>query len=213
MNRGLLGAALAAVTVVAVGCKDTTGIAPPTAGSLAFSYTGAQSGSYSASGLLTRHNDTSFVKQSFAAGLTLSNGGKAYVGLLSYAPVATATGDEVVLIFPSVGAGQTLTFTETCTATTPNCSLGLIAFDANPDLVNDGSDTFFFTAGTIQVTSVSNGRITGTFSGTAADSLGTRTITVTGGTFDVPLRSQSTYPSGNRAVPTTPFQRLLIRKN
>jgi len=204
-------AALAAVTVAAAACKDTTGIAPPTAGSLSFSYTGARSGSYSASGLLTRHNDSAFVKQSFASGLTLTNNGRPYVGMLSYAPLTTSSGDEVVFLFPSVGAGQTLTFTETCATST--CSLGLIAFNTNPDLVNDGSDPFFFTTGTLQITSVKDGRIAGTFSGTAVDSLGTRTITVTGGTFDISVRNQTAYPSGNRMAPTAAFQRLLNKKN
>jgi len=211
MKTRRLTAALAAATMAAAGCKDSTGIDPPTAGSLAFSYTGARSGSYSANGLLTRDGESSFVKQSFAAGVTLSNGGRAYVGMLAYAPVAATTGDEVVFLFPSVGPGQKLTLTETCAAV--GCSLGLIAFDANPDLADDGSDTFYFTSGTIEVNTVSNGRMTGTFSGTAADSLGTRTITVTGGTFDVPVRNESAYPSGSRAAPTAAFQRLLTRRN
>lgn len=211
MKTGWMAAALAAVMVAAAACKDTTGIAAPTAGSLAFSYTGAVSGSYSASGLLTRHSDTSFVKKSFASALAVTNNGRPYVGMLSYAPTTGSAGNEVIFLFPSVAAGQTLTFTETCTSST--CSLGLIAFHSNPDLADDGSDPFYFTTGTIQVNTVSNGRIAGTFSGTAVDSLGTRTITVTGGTFDVPLRGQSAYPVGNRTVPTAAFQRLLNRKN
>lgn len=211
MKTGWMAAALAAVTVAAAACKDSTGIAPPTAGSLAFSYTGALSGSYSASGLLTRHNDSSFVKQSFASGLTLTNGGRPYVGMISFAPTAASTGDEVIFLFPSVAAGQTLTFTETCV--TAGCSLGLIAFHADPDLVNDGSDPFLFTTGTIHVNTFSNGRISGTFSGTAVDSVGTRTITVTGGTFDVPVVAQSAYPSASRAAPTAAFQRLLEKKH
>jgi hypothetical protein len=211
MKTGWMAAALAAMTVAAAACKDSTGIAPPTAGSLAFSYTGALTGSYSANGLLTRHSDSTFVKQSFASGLTLTNGGQPYVGMLSYAPTTASAGDQVIFLFPSVAAGQTLTLTETCAGA--GCSLGLIAFHANPDLANDGSDPFFFTTGTIHVNSFTNGRITGTFSGTAVDSVGTRTITVTGGTFDVSVRNESAYPAGNRLVPTRAYQRLLNKKN
>lgn len=210
MKNGLLAAALACVTVASAACKDSTGSTPQvTAGSLAFSYSGALTGSFAANGILT-HRDTSFVKQPFAAGVKLvGNSGQNVVGILSYMPVSASTGHEVIFIFPFASAGQTVNLTKTCTSA--NCPLAGVAFNVNPDLVDDDSDPFFFTSGSLHITSTSNRRIAGTFSGTAEDSLGTRTITVTNGEFDVPYESQSAYPTADRSVWTPAF--LRARKN
>jgi hypothetical protein len=69
-----------------------------------------------------------------------------------------------------------------------------VVFDLDPDLVqDDGRDGFSFRAGTVTITSVSGGRLRGTFSGTAQGFYDQRTITITGGSFDVPLLDQSHY--------------------
>ncbi|HVG46414.1 MAG TPA: hypothetical protein VM890_16840 [Longimicrobium sp.] len=213
MKTGFLAAALAAATVAMAGCKDSTGnnnneIA---SGSLAFGYTGARSGTYSASGSLEKQTATDFVKKSFATGVKLSDGAQNFVGVVAYLPVAASTGHEVIFLFPSSAAGATLNLTDTC----PNasCPIGIVAFDTDPNLEEDDSDPFFFTTGTIHISSTSGGRVSGTFSGTALDFEGTRSITVTGGTFDVPLLDESDFPSANRSAPTTAFQRLRERKN
>jgi len=127
------------------------------------------------------------------------------VGVIGYMPVTAATGHAVTLVFPSSAAGATLDFSDNCSSV--NCPVGIIDFDANPDLEEDNSDPFFITAGTIHISSVSGGRITGTFSGDAEDYLGNRFITITGGTFDVPLLDDSSFPA-SRSAPVTRFLRL-----
>jgi len=198
--------ALAAATLVLAGCGDSTGSNNQIAsGSLAFGYTGARSGSYSASGAI-HATTTGFVKEPFAAGVKLNDSGTDFVGIVAYVPVTTSTGHEVLILFPKVAAGQSVSLSENCVSN--SCPLAIVAFETDPDLEEDDSDPFFFTSGTLQVTSISGSRISGTFSGQAEDFDGTRTITVTGGTFDVPLVSQSAFPAANRAVPTPAVMRL-----
>jgi hypothetical protein len=209
MKTGLLAATLAAATVVLVGCKDSTGgdNTPIAAGSLAFSYTGARSGTYSTSGAVAERSGGGFVKQQFATAVKFNDPGQSSIGVISYFPVSTSTGDEVIFAFPSSGVGQTSVLTDNCNTT--GCALGLIVFDTNPDLQEDSSEPFFLTTGTLQVSAISGGRITGTFRGTAEDLAGVQTITVTNGTFDLPLIDQSRFPSLDRSAPTTPIlQRL-----
>jgi hypothetical protein len=211
MKRGFLAAALAAAAVAMGGCKDSTGSDEIASGSLAFSYTGARSGTYSVSGALEKESASSFAKKSFAAGVKLSDGAQSFVGVVGYLPVTASTGHEVIFLFPASAAGATLTLVDECATTA--CPIGIVAFDTDPDLEEDDSDPFFFTTGTIHVNSVSGSRISGTFSGMAEDFDGTRTITVTGGTFDIPLLDESTFPSASRSAPTTTFQRMRQRKN
>jgi hypothetical protein len=196
--------ALAAATLALAGCKDSTGSKDIASGSLAFSYTGARSGTYSASGAI-HPTASGFTKQPFASGVKLTNGGQNFVGIISYVPVTASTGHEVIIIFPSTAAGQNVPLSDNCV--TSDCPLAIVAFETDPDLQEDNSDPFFFTAGTLHVTSVSSTRITGTFSGVAEDFDGTRTITITGGSFDVPLVDQSLIPAASRAVPTPAFMR------
>jgi hypothetical protein len=207
MKTGLLTAALAAATVALVGCKDSTGNNTPiAAGSLAFSYTGAHSGTYSTSGAVVAKSGGGFAKQQFATAVKFNDPGQSSIGIIGYLPVTASTGNEVIFAFPASGVGQTLVLTDNCTGT--GCALGLVVFDTNPDLQEDNSEPFFLTTGTLQVSAISNGRITGTFSGTAEDLAGIQTITVTNGTFDLPLVDQSRFPSPDRLAPTPAFQRL-----
>jgi hypothetical protein len=208
MKTGMLAATLAAATLALVGCKDSTGNDTPiAAGSLSFTYTGARSGSYSTSGAVLAQNGGGFVKQQFATAVRFTQPGQNSVGVIGYVPVTPSTGNEVIFAFPSSGIGQTVAFTDNCNTT--GCALGLIVFDTNPDLQEDNSVPFFLTSGTLQVSAVTNDRITGTFSGTAEDVAGVQTITVTNGSFDLPLVDQSRFPSLDRAAaPTRTFQRL-----
>jgi hypothetical protein len=210
MKRGYLAVALAAATLAATGCKDSTGPKAAGSGSLSLSYTGARSGTFSASGALQKADASSFVKQEFAAGVKLTDGAQNYVGIVAYVPVTSTTGHEVLFLFPSATAGTTLDLTDTCVQNV--CPLGVVAFDTNPDVETDNSDPFFFTTGSLHISTISSGRITGTFSGTAEDFDGTRTITVTNGSFDVPLLEESQFPSASRSAPTPAFGRLRERK-
>jgi hypothetical protein len=210
MKRGTLAAALAVAMLATAACKDSTGPKAIASGSLSLTYAGARSGTISVNGALQKATASTFVKQAFAAGVKLTDGAQNYVGIVAYLPVTSTTGHEVLLLFPSSAAGATLDLTENCTAST--CPVGVVAFDSNPDLAQDDSDPFYFTAGTLHVDNLSSTRISGTFSGTAEDFDGTRSIAVTGGTFDVPLVDESQFPTGSRSAPTPAFQRLRDRK-
>jgi hypothetical protein len=207
MKTGMLAAALTAATVALVGCKDSTGNNTPIAsGSIAFSYTGAHTGTYSTSGAVVAKSGGGFAKQQFATAVKFNDPGQNSIGIIGYLPTTVNTGNEVIFAFPASGVGQTLVLTDNCTST--GCALGLIVFDTNPDVQEDSSEPFFLTSGTLQVSAISNGRITGTFSGTAEDLAGIQTLTVTGGTFDLPLVDQSRFPSPDRLTSTPNLQRL-----
>jgi predicted small secreted protein len=205
MKTGLL-TALAAATVVLAGCKDSTGSGGDIAsGSLAFGYAGARSGAFSTSGGVRAQNGGGFTKEQFATAVKFTDPDGTSVAMVAYLPVTASTGHEVVFAFASATAGQSLALTDDCITA---CALGIVVFDTDPDLEEDDSEAFFFTSGTLQVASVSGGRIRGTFSGTAEDLEGTRTITVSAGTFDVPLVDQSRFPAPDRSAPRPEFQRL-----
>lgn len=188
-----IAAGVAAVLALA-GCSDSTGSSTGAAsGSLSFGYTGVRSGSYSASGTLHLVTDSTFTKQQFAAGIHIFTGVDA-VGLLAYSPVTGSTGHEVLMVFPYSTTSQTLDLSGAgCTTTTALCPFASIVFDSNPDLSVDGSQEFDFVSGTLQVSGVSNGRVQGTFSGTASTVGGDSVITVTNGTFDVPVLEESQF--------------------
>jgi hypothetical protein len=197
MQTGSLAAALALAALTLSGCGDSTGLGSKT-GSLSFSYSGARSGSFSASGEY-RATTTSFVKQPFAVGSKGVENGVAFISVLSYQPVTSTTGDVAIVLLPNVTAPTTLSLDSTCD--TDACPLAAVVFDTDPDVDEDESDFYVFDSGTLQVTSVASGRITGTFSGTATEFLSDAAITVTNGTFDVPLVSQSALGSRMVSIP------------
>jgi len=200
MKTKHLAAALAAASIALSACGDGTGSSGTTAsGSLSFDYSGARSGSYRASGTFQRTSDSTFAKQPFAVGARGTVSGTTFVDLLSYQPVNAQTGHMVLIELPNVTAPATFSLNGSCD--TDDCPLAGLVFDTDPSASEDSSDLYFFDTGTLQVTSVSSGRIRGTFSGTATQFLGEQTITVTNGTFDVPLVSQSFL--GTRGVSAT----------
>lgn len=185
----LAAAALAACST------DSTGFEEIESGSLAFNYTGARSGSYSATGSFTASTGrNAFQALPFAAGVKINDpvAGQ-LVGIIAFLPFTASTGHQASFLLPPVTAGQTLDLATSCTTFT-FCPLGLLAFDLNLAVAAQDPDTFVFTSGTLTIASVSGGRMAGTFSGVAEDSAGVRTITVTDGTFDVPLVDQSRLP-------------------
>ena len=199
MKKGYLAAALAALTLAA--CGDGTG-SDIASGSLAFTYSGARNGSYSASGTFERTSDSTFARQPFAVGARGSDGATTFASILSYQPATSATGHLVLFSLPNVTAPATLTFDANCDAA--DCPVGGVIFDTNPDQSEDEADFYVFDSGTLEVTSVSSGRLRGTFSGTATEFFGDRSITITHGTFDVPLVSPQFLV--DRALPAARLQ-------
>ena len=177
-----LAAALAALAA----CSDSTGPSG-NEGQLQFGYSGARNGSYSATGeLVPSGSSAGFVKQSFAAAGSTTFSGDPVIILASYAPVTSQVGDQIELILP--GRTGTFAFVEGCDAN--DCAEGFLGFSFDPDLGYDANgDYFTLVSGTVTITSVSGGRVRGTFSGTAvSDASGSaRTLNVSGGSFDAPL--------------------------
>ncbi|MFL5538464.1 MAG: hypothetical protein ACJ8J0_05700 [Longimicrobiaceae bacterium] len=198
MKTGYLAAALAAAAITLSACGDSTG-SDAASGSLAFSYTGARSGSYSATGSFRRTSDSTFARQPFAVGAKGTENGVSFVSLLAYQPVSATTGDLALFLLPNVTGPTTLDLSPGCAAA--ECPLAAIIFDTDPQASEDESDVYTFESGTLAVTSVSGGRMRGTFSGTATQFFGGESVTVTGGTFDVPLVSQG-FLGASRAVAT-----------
>jgi len=197
MKRRMMTLAVLAAAAALAGCKDSTGNDGVGSGSISFTYTGVRSGSYSASGEFEKLGPSTFVKKPFATGVSLSDANGNVIGILGYVPVTATTGHQAVLVLPPVSGGETLEIDPTCETVT-FCPLGLITFDINPDAQIDDSQGYLFTGGTVHVTSAANGRVKGTFSGTAVDVTGTQTLTVTNGSFDVPLLQESQFLAERR---------------
>lgn len=197
-TTGCLAAALSAAAIALSACGDSTGSAVAS-GSLAFGYTGARSGSYSATGSFRRTSDSTFARQPFAVGARGTESGVSFVSLLAYQPVSTTTGDLVLFLLPNVTGPTTLDLSPGCAAA--ECPLAAIVFDTDSQASQDESEFYAFESGTLEVTSVSGGRMRGTFSGKATQFLGGESVTVAGGTFDVPLVSQG-FLGASRAVAT-----------
>jgi hypothetical protein len=210
MKTPILAAALAAAAVSLAGCRDSTGSDGAYAGSMAFSFAGARSGTFSARGTIHRRGEINFVKRPFAAGYKYVDVDPAspfaeLIEVMAYAPVTESRGTWVFFLLPPVTAGQTLDLS--CDVYTAFCIPGHVVFDADPNLaLDDDRDGFSFRAGTVTITSISGGRLRATFSATAQGFYDPRTITVTGGSFDVPLLDQSHY-YGDRVAPGAAFLR------
>lgn len=208
MKTALLAAALAAATVSLTGCRDSTGSDATVTGRMTFSFAGARNGTFFANGALRRLEEPVSVKRPFAAARKYVEQGSPLAGVtvvMAYAPVTESKGIWVLFDLPDVTAGQTLDLS--CPFYTAFCPGGIVVFDVDRDLgPGNGEDGFSSYAGTMTITSVSGGRLRGTFSATAQAYHDQRTITITGGSFDVPLLDRSYY-TGDRAAPGAAYLR------
>ncbi|HEU4562781.1 MAG TPA: hypothetical protein VFS20_33435 [Longimicrobium sp.] len=190
----LLKTAMAGAVALLAACNDSTGGSGTGPGSLSFSYSGDRVGSYSASGTY-RPRGSSFDKVPFAVGVRSSGSDLA---VLSYQPVTSTTGDMVLLAVSGVSqTGSYSLASDNCGSN--DCPLALLLFDTNPDLEEDDSQVFAFSSGTLNVTSISSGRMTGTFSGTAETFFADSVITISNGSFDLPVRSGGVLATRSKA--------------
>jgi len=195
-TKQLWKTAIAGAAALLAACSDSTGSSGSASGSLGFTYGGARAGSYSASGTF-KQTGSSFVKQPFAVGVSSSTTAGAALAMLSYVPVTSSTGNMVLIGIPNRASG-TIALDDNCGGN-EICPFAAVLFGTNPDLEEDDSQIFTFTSGQVNITSNNGKRVTGTFSGTAETFLGDSVITITNGTFDMPVRS-STSLSGNRVL-------------
>lgn len=87
------------------------------------------------------------------------------LAVVAFAPRGSREGDLVVLTLPRVSAPATVAIEGNCT--TVDCARGLFLLGVAPRAPHEGLDgSCDLTAGTVQITSVSGGRIQGSFSAT-----------------------------------------------
>jgi hypothetical protein len=176
-------ALLAASLALLIGCSSDAVSPSALSGTLAFSYSGGSSGTFSATGALSAGTS--------ATGYAVGGRDQTNTGtvVLASFPRTATTSDIVSLFIPRLTSGSS-TVDVACVTTT--CAGLSVTFGS----ANAGGGSFvqlcFLTTGTLTITTISSSRATGTFSGTgdcfSQTALGTTSaFTVTGGTFDVAI--------------------------
>jgi hypothetical protein len=164
----------AASLAVAASCSDSTGTSGLN-GTLSFSHSGATSGNFNASGSAVVANPGT--SEWAAAGRDDLDQS---ITIVANIPRGSNTADNVLVYFPQLTTG---------TVTIAQGSEVLIAFGIN----SSGTSATWsceLDAGSVVVTSVSNNRVQGSFSGTGdcfATTGGPVAFTVTNGSFNVPM--------------------------
>ncbi|HEV3048889.1 MAG TPA: hypothetical protein VGX50_01190 [Longimicrobium sp.] len=166
------------------------------AGFVTFTYSGDESGRFFALGAPTGFDGTAPTGERFAAGRHYVLGSPPFEHLGTTVTASDRSGggllDQLHLQFP--GPLQTGTYTlNSCGRGMPFCPVVNLVFDVDPSVDGGGAQARYYslTSGTITVESVENGRVTGTFSGTAVqyypnEGAGSE-IVITDGRFDVPV--------------------------
>ncbi len=205
MNRTLFAAAAAALLVLPA-CGDSTGSGRDS-GSMSFSYSGDASGSYSASGALEVENDGDPRYRSFAAGIETFQGSTPWLQVVSGQPRGNGRGNVLVMDLPNATGVRTYDVDIDCSLN--NCPDVAFILDASWNNDDDENEGRFFTMydGTVQITSASNGRLRGTFSGFLVDFddllndvSNPRQIRIQNGTFEVPVFDEDEFPSFARSA-------------
>ncbi|HET6231376.1 MAG TPA: hypothetical protein VFE05_14985 [Longimicrobiaceae bacterium] len=199
LRRAIRAALAAAVIAVLPACDDSTGSGNGRAGSMSFSFSGSTSGSFAADGRIPSATSSRFDYRPFAAAVRADS----LVLLLAYDHGSGTRGDLTSLFLEQPTPGRSYSLdANACFLADPSgasCATGF--FLRNTDL-NQESDVlevpFFFTSGTVTVTSVSDTEIEGTFSGTAEADDGVpgtalQTVIVTNGRFKMPIASSDLF--------------------
>lgn len=203
--RRISALALAGSLAATAACDgDSSGSGDDTRGSLSFSYSGAVSGSFSASGKYEDLGGGDFERTSpLAVGIRYFDDaeGEDFIDLFTYRPRTSTTGDFADIFFADVSSSQTISMDlDACLRNdftlNPGCAVGFFGF--NGDYDDPNSSNWITVTGELKVTSVSNSNLRGTFSGTLENLDTQQTITVTNGKFDVPLVDEADLPNFSR---------------
>jgi hypothetical protein len=185
--RKVLFLLLALVLPLAACGDDDNPIAPDKTGSLSFTYSGDMSGTFSVSGEANFDN-ADYPQNAFAAAQT--EGGA--VSIAGIRPTQPPKFDFAGIELEGVTGPRTI---QVCAQPTGGaCPLVffLLGFNGNGDTFDQG---YVFTSGSVIISEINAERVRGSFQGTALFISGTgqpdftRTITVTNGQFDVPVRN------------------------
>ena len=151
-------------------------------GALTFTYSGANSGTFSASGALP----SSASAQTTSAWAAAQASATSEMFVVAVSPRSSTTHDLVGIFIQRNTVGSD--------PVDPNCGFNCTGMDITIGLSNSGSSftaNCFLTAGTIAITEKSASRMKGTFSGTgecvSSSGSPTGTFTATNGTFDVAI--------------------------
>ena len=180
-RRSVLAASLAVLTSCSSD-KNPTGLTGLT-GTVGFSYSGAISGTYSATGTIPANIETS----AWAAGILLTSDG--VIAVESAAPRTASSHDFIILAASRTTAG-TAPIDDNCTS---DCTVAFFSFGVANGAGTSVLQECVITVGSIVITEVTPTRVRGTFSGTGeclANGTGNpQAFTVTNGSFDVALLS------------------------
>jgi hypothetical protein len=178
-------AVVASFGLLASCSDDKVGPGGVVTGSFSFNFGGGISGTYSASGTFPT-NASQQSTSNWSAGQIETSENQVWVA--AAVPASSTTHNYALLITDRTTVG-TSTIVSSCSAS--NCADFIFLFGAsNSSTAIDPAQTCFLTSGTINITSISSTRVTGTFSGAGncvSSSNVTTSFTVTSGTFDVPL--------------------------
>ncbi|MEX1185260.1 MAG: hypothetical protein WEA80_01550 [Gemmatimonadaceae bacterium] len=155
-------------------------------GSMSFSYSGAESGSFSVTGPTKPYQD-GVVAQRLPDPLNV-------VRVVGIRMRSATNADFLELLLPNVTTPRTIALGGECGSTITDCPIAAFGRDVSvalgmPD-PGSAEGFFVFNSGTVIVTLVTSSRIAGTFEGTAASlTLGgvPREVTITDGKFDMQL--------------------------
>ena len=213
-KRSAFPALLAATLVLGACDGDSTGSDPAKQGTLAFSYTGAVSGSFEAAGKYDRAEDFDLNGSEFGIAIVGPNpaGGTDFVSVVAFSQTGKQTGELVVLGFPYASAGTTLEFSGAACEDVNDCPGGFFIRDLDVQSQDGGPDArfFFLESGAITITEVTADRIRGTFTAHGIEDVGSETpgeIEIVSGSFDVPLIDADDVPSFSRGGAAVPLVR------
>jgi hypothetical protein len=201
MRRLHFTLAVAAAAVVGLGaCSDSTG-AKDRDSTVSFQYSGFSTGSFTASGNATNASQT---HPAFAAAIRdTTDDAEPVVAIVGFQALENGRTSFIDLEFVEPSKPGDISLDDTCGTGTSHvgCGLALLAFnwDLTVDSAAAGEESYLVTGGTVHVSEISSTRVRGTFTAQAEDD-NAHTITVTGGSFDVPFVSSSSL-FGSRSAP------------
>lgn len=179
--------ALLFCTAVVGACSDSSGPAAIASGTVTFGYSGAVNGNFSVTGAI---NSTSNPSTTLPWAVGIRDVPANTIGVAANRPQPNARYDIAVVQASRLDAGTS--------PIDPNCDVSVdvactgvaVIFNASDAGTSTGLLICGLTSGTVVVQSVTDARISGSFSGEGTcvdETLNPTAFTVSGGAFDVPL--------------------------
>ena len=184
--------ALSFIAVVAAlaGCTDSTGPVVGFNGAVSFTYSGAGGGTHSANGDFTAVTSANLYTEDWAYGVRSDV--DVVTGVVSNQPRTTTTHDMMIIGVNRVTAGSSSISAE-CDPEVDEACTGFVFYRGQSNTFGTFEHFCILTSGSVNITSISNSRMVGTFSGSGFcfdDEQNEDAFTVTNGTFDVALISE-----------------------